>query len=84
MHLSDRGTYSPASRAARKVPRSAPDADLTPTFSPLTSHLSPFTFYLSLLTAAHPPAMAATTVISSPSCTGVAKPLRNRISSSFR
>ena len=31
-----------------------------------------------------PPAIAATTVISSPSRTGVAKPLRNRMSSSFR
>ncbi len=32
----------------------------------------------------HPPAIAATIVISSPAVTGVAKPLRNRMSSSFR
>ena len=35
-------------------------------------------------TPRHPPAIAATTVISSPSVTGVAKPFRNLMSSSFR
>ena len=37
-----------------------------------------------VLARLQPPAIAATTVISSPSVTGVANPLRNRTSSSFR
>ncbi len=35
-------------------------------------------------TVPHPPEIAATTVTSSPSLTGVANPLWNRMSSSFR